>query len=64
MSERITGQVSSSLSRALLGLRMEGAIALEPRADMGSGITLTGRDGIRPDLRFQVVRRPLKEDQA
>jgi hypothetical protein len=64
LPDRITGQLSSSLSRALLCLRMEGSIVLEARADRGSGITMTGQGGLRPDLRFQVVRRPIEEKQS
>lgn len=51
-------QLSSSLSRALLNLMLSQEILLEQRADMGSGIALTGRDGLRADYRFQWVRRP------
>jgi hypothetical protein len=27
-------------------------------SDVGEGMTLTGRDGVRPDLRFTHVTRP------
>lgn len=53
------GQVSSSLSRALLGLRAGSDLAWDSRSDaVGEGVTLIGRDGPRPDLRFTHVWRP------
>jgi hypothetical protein len=53
------GQVSSSLSRALLALRASGELAWEARSDaVGEGLTLSGRDGLRPDLRFTHIWRP------
>lgn len=50
------GQLSTSLSRALLNLMRNQEIVMENRADTGSGILLTGRDGPRADLRFTWVR--------
>jgi hypothetical protein len=52
-----TGEVSSSLSRALLTLRATGELAFENRSDAEGGLALTGRDGVRPDLRFTHVTR-------
>lgn len=52
------GQVSSSLSRAFLALRASGELRFEKRSDVGEGMTLTGRDGVRPDLHFTHVTRP------
>jgi hypothetical protein len=50
------GEVSSSLSRALLALHATGELSFETRSDaVGEGMTLTGRDGVRPDLRFTHV---------
>ena len=51
------GQLSTSLSRALLNLMRNEEIILENRADTRSGIVLTGQAGIRTDLRFTWVRR-------
>lgn len=51
------GEVSSSLSRALLSLRAAGNLAFENRSDAEGGVTLVGRDGIRRDLRFTHVTR-------
>jgi len=58
------GQLSTALSRALLGLRAGGELLLQNRADMGSSITLTGFRGLRPDLNFQWIARPGKGGQA
>lgn len=53
------GQLSSSLSRALLGLRASGDLLWEAKSDaVGEGLMLTGRDGPRPDLRFTHIWRP------
>ncbi len=52
------GQLSTSLSRALLGLRAGGELLLQNRADAGASITLTGFSGPRPDLTFQWITRP------
>jgi hypothetical protein len=53
------GQVSSSLSRALLGLRASGDLAWDSLSDaVGEGLTLTGRDGPRPEFRFTHLWRP------
>jgi hypothetical protein len=53
------GQLSSSLSRALLALRAAGELAWEPRSDaIGEGYSLAGRDGPRPDTRFTHIWRP------
>jgi hypothetical protein len=56
LSELSEGQLSTSLSRALLNLMRNEEIVMENRADTGSGIMLTGRDGPRSDLRFTWVR--------
>lgn len=52
------GQVSAALSRALLCLRAGGDLLLGRKDDIGSAITLTGRDGTRSDLTFHWVERP------
>lgn len=53
------GQASSSLSRALLGLRASGDLAWDSLSDaVGEGLTLTGRDGPRSELRFTHLWRP------
>jgi hypothetical protein len=51
------GQLSTSLSRALLNLIMDQSLQFENRADVGRSIVLTGRDGLRPDHRYSWVRR-------
>jgi hypothetical protein len=61
LPELAPGQVSSSLSRALQCLVLAQELILEPRADTGSSIVLTGQGGLRGDLRFHWVRRPGKE---
>jgi hypothetical protein len=52
-----SGQMSTSLSRALLNLMRNEEIYLENRADTGTGIVFTGQAGIRNDLRFTWIRR-------
>jgi len=57
------GQVSTSLSRALLALHANGELRFDTASDLvGGGMTLSGRDGVRPDLRFTHVMRT--KDQA
>lgn len=51
------GQLSTSLSRALIALMMEEELAFENRADVGRSIVFTGRDGPRPNYRYSWVRR-------
>ncbi|MDM4769071.1 protein DpdG [Solimonas sp. SE-A11] len=51
------GQLSTSLSRALIGLLLEEELRFENRADVGSSIVFTGRDGLRSDYRYSWVRR-------
>jgi hypothetical protein len=51
------GQISTSLSRALLNLMRNEEIFLENRADTGTGVVFTGQAGIRNDLRFTWIRR-------
>jgi len=52
------GQVSTSLSRALLALHASGELRFDTASDLvGGGMTLSGRDGVRPDLRFTHVIR-------
>jgi hypothetical protein len=51
------GQLSPSLSRALLNLMRNEEIFLENRADTRSGVVLTGQAGVRTDLRFTWIRR-------
>jgi hypothetical protein len=52
------GQLSTSLSRALLNLMRNEEIFLENRSDTGSGVVFTGQSGVRTDLRFTWIRRP------
>jgi hypothetical protein len=56
------GEVSSSLSRALLALRATGELVFENQSDFEGGLTLAGRDGVRPDLRFTHVTRAEKSE--
>ena len=56
LSALAEGQLSTSLSRALRNLSMEGILAFENRADVGRTIVLTGRDGLRSDYRYSWVR--------
>lgn len=51
------GQLSTSLSRALLSLMRNEEVFLENRADTRSGVVLTGQAGVRTDLRFTWIRR-------
>lgn len=53
----IEGQLSTSLSRALLALMMEEELQFENRADVGRSIVLSGRDGIRHNSRYSWVKR-------
>lgn len=62
LPQQAPGQMSTSLSRALLTLRLAGDITLKQRADLGSSIVLTGQSGLRSDYRFHWVSRPTKED--
>jgi hypothetical protein len=58
-----SGQVSTSLSRALLALHASGELRFDPTSDhIGGGMTLSGRDGVRLDLHFTHVVR--MKDQA
>lgn len=52
------GQLSHALSRAMFSFMFDQTLHFEARADVGSAITLTGRDGLRPDHRYTWVRRP------
>lgn len=49
-------QLSTSLSRALINLMRSQEIVLENRADVGTGVVLTGRDGVRNDMWFTWIR--------
>lgn len=51
-------QLSTSLSRAIFGFMVDQTLQLESRADVGSSIVLTGRDGLRADHRYTWVKRP------
>lgn len=51
------GQLSTSLSRALLSLMMAEELQFENRADVGRGVVFTGRDGLRPNYRYSWVKR-------
>lgn len=50
-------QLSTSLSRAFQCLRVKRTLQFTNRADVGSSIVLTGRDGVREDQRYTWVRR-------
>jgi hypothetical protein len=54
------GQLSHALSRAMFSLLFDQTLQFESRSDVGSAITLTGRDGPRLDCRYTWVRRPRK----
>lgn len=58
LPRRQPGQLSSSLSRALLTLWNSGELLLQQKADLGSSVTLTGAGGARSDLTFQWIARP------
>jgi hypothetical protein len=49
------GQLSSSLSRGLRNLVMEGVLTFDNRSDVGRTIVFTGRDGPRHDYRYSWV---------
>ncbi|MDP3841297.1 MAG: protein DpdG [Oxalobacteraceae bacterium] len=53
-----SGQLSTSLSRALFSLMIDQTLQFENKADVGSSIVLTGHDGLRADQRYSWVRRP------
>jgi hypothetical protein len=57
LSPMAEGQMSTSLSRALLNLMRNEEIFLENRADTRSGVVFTGQAGVRNDLRFTWIRR-------
>jgi len=52
------GQLSPALSRAMFGFLFDQTLHFESRSDVGTAITLMGRDGPRPDHRYTWVRRP------
>ncbi|MDP1692149.1 MAG: protein DpdG [Burkholderiaceae bacterium] len=56
---RAPGQLSTALSRALLNLRASGKLVLDRKDDAGSAVTLTGAQGVRTDLTFQWIQRPM-----
>lgn len=51
------GQLSTSLSRALLSLMIDETLEFQNKADVGRSIVLTGRDGLRADHRYSWVKR-------
>ena len=51
------GQLSTSLSRALLNHIVDETLEFQNKADVGRSIVLTGRDGLRADQRYSWVRR-------
>lgn len=51
------GQLSTSLSRALINLMLEEELSFQNRADVGRSIVFTGRDGLRPSYRYSWVAR-------
>lgn len=53
-----SGQLSTSLSRAMFSLIVDETLQFENKADVGSSIVFTGRDGLRADHRYSWVRRP------
>lgn len=50
-------QLSASLSRAMFGFMVDQTLQFENRADVGSSIVLTGREGLRADHRYTWVSR-------
>lgn len=64
LPRRPVGQISTALSRALLNLRQTGELLLQPKADFGSSLVLTGAGGVRSDLAFQWVARPGKGEKV
>jgi hypothetical protein len=52
------GQLSTSLSRALINLMLQEDLEFQNRADVGRSVVFTGRDGVRPEYRYSWVRRP------
>ncbi len=54
------GQLSTSLSRAMFSLLIDQTLQFENKADVGSSVVFTGRDGLRVDQRYSWVRRPRK----
>jgi len=54
------GQLSSSLSRALMSLMFDQSLQFENKSDVGSSVVFTGRNGLRADHRYSWVRRPKK----
>jgi hypothetical protein len=55
-----TTQLSTSLSRALHCLMVNQTLHFSSRADVGSSILLTGRDGPQTSHRYTWVKRPHK----
>lgn len=56
------GQLSTSLSRALINLMLDEQLEFTNRADVGSSIIFSGRDGARSDYRYSWVRRlPMRQ---
>lgn len=53
-------QLSASLSRAMFGFRIDRTLQFISKADVGSSIVLTGRDGLRADHRYTWVKRAKK----
>lgn len=53
-----SGQLSTSLSRAMFSLMIDQTLQFENKADVGRSIVFTGRDGLRADHRYSWVRRP------
>lgn len=56
-------QLSTSLSRALHCLMINQDLHFKSRSDVGSGITLTGRDGLQTSHRYTWVTRPRRGTQ-
>lgn len=52
-----SGQLSTSLSRAMFSLMVDQTLQFENRADVGRSVVFTGRDGLRVDHRYSWVRR-------
>jgi hypothetical protein len=52
------GQLSTSLSRTMFSLMIDQTLEFENKADVGSSVVFTGRDGLRADQRYSWVRRP------
>jgi hypothetical protein len=61
--QRVSYQLSTSLSRALQSLRISRDLEFVQKADQGSGIVFAGASGILAGQLFQMVTRPVGTQQ-